>query len=98
MLKVPFVSRQREKETVAEYSRRRFGDEAYNRLFNPMMNGVYAGNSELIEAKSVFKKRRPRKIISFKGGIAALTNGLAGKLGKSLVTGKAITDLDELKD
>ncbi|MEI9917710.1 MAG: FAD-dependent oxidoreductase [Bacteroidota bacterium] len=98
MLKAPFASKARPNETVAGYARRRFGSEAYQRLFNPMMNGIYAGNSELIHAQSVFKKRGPRKIISFKGGIAALTNALADKLGDSLILNRSVEDLDELKD
>lgn len=96
MLKAPLASAAKEHETVAVYASRRFGDEAYQRLFNPMMNGVYAGNSELIHARSVFKKRGPRKIISFKGGIAALTNGLARKLGDSLKINAPVNDLREL--
>jgi oxygen-dependent protoporphyrinogen oxidase len=98
MLTGAFAGAAKENETVAEYARRRFGNEAYQRLFNPMMNGIYAGNSELIHARSVFKKRGPRKIVSFKGGIAALTTALAGKLGNSLITGKTISDLNELRN
>ena len=98
MLAAPFKSKPQPDETVAAYAQRRFGKEAYQKLFNPMMNGIYAGNSELIHARSVFKKRGPRKIISFKGGISALSNALAGKLGNSLVTNKPVRDLDELKD
>jgi oxygen-dependent protoporphyrinogen oxidase len=98
MLKAPLAAAAKENETVAAYASRRFGHEAYQRLFNPMMNGIYAGNSELISARSVFKKRGRRKIVSFKGGITALTNALAAKLGDSLVTGKTINNLEELKD
>src|ERR1041385_6251174 len=95
MMTGAFAAAAKEDETVAEYATRRFGNEAYQRLFNPMMNGIYAGNSELIHARSVIKKRRPRKIISFKGGITALTNALAGKLGNSLIKGATIHDLRE---
>lgn len=95
MLTAPFKGGIKENETVAQYAIRRFGNEAYQRLFNPMMNGVYAGNSELIHARSVIKKRGPRKIVSFRGGIAALTNALASKL---VVTHKAINCIDQLND
>ncbi|MEJ0030475.1 MAG: FAD-dependent oxidoreductase [Bacteroidota bacterium] len=81
MLKAPFTSKTQPNETVSSYAQRRFGKEAYQKLFNPMMNGIYAGNSELIDAGSVIRNRGPRKIISFKGGIAALTNALADQLG-----------------
>ena len=98
MLKAPLATAAKVDETVAAYASRRFGKEAYLRLFNPMMNGIYAGNSELLCARTVLKKRGPRKIISFKGGISELTNALACKLGNSVVTNRAIKDLNELKD
>jgi oxygen-dependent protoporphyrinogen oxidase len=96
MLKAPFTSKGQEDESVASYARRRFGEEAYRRLIDPMMSGIYAGNPELLSAKSVFKKRGKRNVISLKGGIAALTNALASKL--KIATGRTIDDLSELKD
>ncbi|HEX8059699.1 MAG TPA: FAD-dependent oxidoreductase [Cyclobacteriaceae bacterium] len=96
MLKAPFADAARENETVAAYASRRFGKEAYQRLFNPMMNGIYAGNSELICARTVFRKRGPRKIISFKGGVAALANGFANLLGDSIKTNSAVNDIRQL--
>ena len=93
MLKAPFTSKVKEGETVAKYAQRRFGDEAYRRLFNPMMNGIYAGNSELIGAQSVFKKQGPRKIISLRGGFKSLTHALSTKLGSSIKTNATIGDL-----
>ena len=80
MLKALFTKKKDEDESVASYATRRFGRQAYRRLFNPLMNGIYAGNSELLGAKTVIKGRAPRKIISLKGGIASLTNALASKL------------------
>jgi oxygen-dependent protoporphyrinogen oxidase len=96
MLKAPLTAAARENETVAAYTSRRFGKEAYQRLFNPMMNGVYAGNSELICARAVLKKRGPRKIVSFRGGITSLVNVLANKLGDSLKTNSVVNDIREL--
>jgi len=96
MLKAPLMAAAREDESVAAYTSRRFGSQAYQRLFNPMMNGIYAGNSELIHARSVLKKRGPRKIISFKGGVAALANGLANKLGDSIKLNTPINDIRQL--
>lgn len=97
LLKAPFQSKAKSEETVADYARRRFGEEAYQRLFNPMMNGIYAGNSELLGATSVIKKRKRRKIISFEGGVAALTKALADNLGDSIQLNTTIGDVNELK-
>jgi oxygen-dependent protoporphyrinogen oxidase len=98
LLKAPFASKAKQHETVCAYATRRFGHEAYRKMFNPLMNGVYAGNAELLGATSVFKKRGPRKIISLKGGVGALTSAMAMKLGDSVKTNSPIHDLDELKD
>jgi len=84
MLKALFTSKGDKDESVASYATRRFGKQAYRRLFNPLMNGIYAGNSELLSAKSVIKNRAPRKIVSLKGGIAALTNALKKNLDGSV--------------
>jgi len=96
MLKAMFAGKEPREETVCSYATRRFGTQAYQRLFNPMMNGIYAGNAELLGARSVIKKRTPRKIISLKGGIAALTKSLAAKLGDSIKTNTAINNLRDL--
>jgi len=92
MLKAPFSSKPKKDETVAMYARRRFGKQAYQRLFNPLMNGIYAGNSELISARVITKKQGPRKIISFRGGMKKLTEALADKLGDSIQRNSTITD------
>jgi protoporphyrinogen/coproporphyrinogen III oxidase len=39
---------QQEDETVAQFVRRHFGEEAHQKLFNPVLNGIYAGNSEAL--------------------------------------------------
>jgi oxygen-dependent protoporphyrinogen oxidase len=96
MLRYPFTAKTSVDESVASYARRRFGEQVYQRLFDPLMSGIYAGDAELLSAKSVFKKRGKRKIISFKGGVSALTKALAGRL--DVVKGKTINDLNELKD
>ncbi len=97
MLKGLFTNKEKN-GSVAEYVTKRFGNEAYQRLFNPLMNGIYAGNSELLSANAVIKNRKPRKIVSLKGGITALTNALALSLGESIHTGRAISRLNELDD
>jgi oxygen-dependent protoporphyrinogen oxidase len=84
MWKSLFTSKGEKDESVASYATRRFGKQAYQRLFNPLMNGIYAGNAELLSARSVIKNRAPRKIVSIKGGVAALTGALAARLCVSL--------------
>lgn len=98
MLKAMFGSKATPQETVKCYATRRFGEEAYQKLFNPIMNGVYAGNAELLSATSVFKKRGRRKIISLKGGVAALTSAMAMKLGSAIKTSFSINHIDKLRD
>lgn len=96
MLKALFTKKKEEDESVASYATRRFGKQAYRRLFNPLMNGIYAGNAELLGAKTVIKGRPQRKIVSLKGGIAALTNALASKL--TVRTNNAFVNFNEFDE
>lgn len=99
MLKAPLISKAKEDESVALYARRRFGEQAYQRLFNPMMNGIYAGNAELLSARWCIPKRRgPRKIIGLNGGFKMLTKAIADQLGKTVLTNSPVNDLKDLKD
>ena len=41
-------------ETLADFSRRRLGKEAYEKLIDPMASGIYAGNPESLSLKSCF--------------------------------------------
>jgi len=41
-----------EDETVAQFARRHFGEEAHQKLFNPVLNGIYAGDSEALSVTS----------------------------------------------
>ncbi|MBX2861732.1 MAG: protoporphyrinogen oxidase, partial [Vampirovibrio sp.] len=56
LLSEPFQPRYQgfEEETVAEFIRRRLGNEALDRLVNPFVSGVYAGNPEKLSAQSTF--------------------------------------------
>jgi len=96
MLKALFTSKGDTDESVASYASRRFGKQAYERLFNPLMNGIYAGNAELLSARSVIKNRAPRKIVSIKGGIAALTSALAKKV--SIRFNSPLNDFDSFDE
>lgn len=43
-------------ETLAEFGRRRLGDEALNKLIAPMVSGIFAGDPESMSLKSCFPK------------------------------------------
>jgi oxygen-dependent protoporphyrinogen oxidase len=108
-------------ETLAEFARRRLGDEALRKMIGPMVSGIFAGDPETMSLQSCFpriaelekeyggliwamiklaKKKKqeiaagkavasaagPGGILtSFRGGIQALTDILAEKLGKDVV-------------
>jgi len=41
-----------EDETVGQFVARHFGEEAHQKLFNPILNGIYAGDSEALSISS----------------------------------------------
>ena len=43
-----------EDETLAEFARRRLGEEALNRLLDPMVAGIFAGDPERMSLKAAF--------------------------------------------
>ena len=43
-------------ETLADFARRRLGQEAYEKLIDPMASGVYAGDPECMSLKSCFPR------------------------------------------
>jgi len=45
-----------ENESVADFVRRRLGDEAAEKLIDPMVRGIYAGDIEKLELKSAFSR------------------------------------------
>ncbi len=45
-----------EDESLAEFARRRLGDEAYQYLIDPMASGIYAGNPERLSLKACFPR------------------------------------------
>jgi len=46
----------KEEETLAEFTRRRLGREAYEKLIDPMASGIYAGNPETLSLRACFPK------------------------------------------
>jgi oxygen-dependent protoporphyrinogen oxidase len=57
LMKEPFIkSLSHEKETIAEFTRRRLGDEFLDYAINPFVAGVFAGNPENLNVKTAFPK------------------------------------------
>ncbi len=56
LLKEPFVGRAKREETVAEFVRRRLGNEFLDYAINPFVAGVYAGNPEQLSVQTAFPK------------------------------------------
>jgi protoporphyrinogen/coproporphyrinogen III oxidase len=48
--------RVREDESLASFFRRRFGREAFERLMEPLMAGIYAGNAEQMSVAATFPR------------------------------------------
>ncbi len=81
-------------ETVAAYARRRFGEEALRRLFDPMVGGIFAGDPEELSYASALgglRARRGLATVTFEGGMGALPEALAARLGGALRLGVAAT-------
>lgn len=56
LLKEPFVGRARREESIAEFVRRRLGQEFLDYAVNPFVAGVFAGNPEALSVRSAFPK------------------------------------------
>lgn len=46
----------KEDETLADFARRRLGNEAYEKLIDPMASGIFAGDPEAMSLKSCFPR------------------------------------------
>ncbi len=56
LLKEPFVGRGVGEESIADFVRRRLGDEFLDYAINPFVAGVYAGNPEQLSVRHAFPK------------------------------------------
>jgi oxygen-dependent protoporphyrinogen oxidase len=56
LLKEPFVGRGAGEESIADFVRRRLGDEFLDYAINPFVAGVYAGNPEELSVRHAFPK------------------------------------------
>lgn len=93
-LKFPLAGPKDEDESVAEFVRRKFGEHAYQKLFNPMLNGIYAGDPEKLSARWTLKSNgSPRRIISLKGGLRKLTDTIRCSSKDSVLTGSEVKSI-----
>ena len=75
-------------ETLAQFGRRRLGDEALRKLIAPMVSGIFAGNPETMSLKSCFP--RIAELESEYGGLIMAMMKLAKKKKKDIAEGKVV--------
>jgi oxygen-dependent protoporphyrinogen oxidase len=77
-----------EDETVAQFVTRHFGKEAHQKLFNPVLNGIYAGDSEVLSITSTLPlvKRLAKQYGSVIKGLRMEKDKL--KLGRQIISMK----------
>lgn len=73
-------------ETLADFARRRLGQEALDKLIGPMVSGIFAGNPETMSLKSCFP--RIAELESEYGGLFKAMIKLAKKKRKERAEGK----------
>ncbi len=75
-------------ETLADFARRRLGDEALNKLIGPMVSGIFAGNPETMSLKSCFP--RIHELEQEYGGLLKAMMLLAKKKKAEVKAGKQV--------
>lgn len=73
-------------ETLADFARRRLGQEALDKLIGPMVSGIFAGNPETMSLKSCFP--RIAELERDYGGLFKAMLKLAKKKKQERATGK----------
>jgi len=75
-------------ETLAEFARRRLGEEALDKLIAPMVSGIFAGDPETMSLKSCFP--RIHQLEQEYGGLIKAMVKLAKKKKAEIKAGKAV--------
>jgi len=76
----------RDDESLAEFLRRRFGIQAYERLLEPLMAGIYAGDAEQMSLRATFPRffeLEQQHGSIMRGMMAAKQSSAAGSIGHS---------------
>jgi protoporphyrinogen/coproporphyrinogen III oxidase len=76
-------------ETLAEFGRRRLGDEALRKLIAPMVSGIFAGDPATMSLKSCFP--RIAELESEYGSLIMAMIKLAKKKKKEVAAGKSVS-------
>ena len=86
----PFVAKapQGVDETLAEFGRRRLGDEALRKLIAPMVSGIFAGDPETMSLESCFP--RIAELERQYGGLVMAMMKLAKKKKQEIAEGKTV--------
>jgi len=74
-----------EEETLAEFARRRLGQEAYEKLIDPMASGIYAGDPNAMSLKSCFLK-----VYNLEQNYGSLIKGMLKMQKEAKKTGKKV--------
>ncbi|HEY5974077.1 MAG TPA: protoporphyrinogen oxidase [Geobacteraceae bacterium] len=86
----PFIPQYRGEadETLAQFGRRRLGDEALRKLIAPMVSGIFAGDPETMSLKSCFP--RIAELEAEYGGLIKAMLKLAKKKKREIAEGKVV--------
>lgn len=86
----PFIPQYRGEadETLADFGRRRLGDEALAKLIAPMVSGIFAGDPETMSLKSCFP--RIAELEAEYGGLIKAMIRLAKQKKADIAAGKAV--------
>jgi len=89
-----------EDETVQDYARRRFGEEAARRLFDALVGGTFAGDASRLAYASALARfgRRKGRLVTFEGGLGALPRALATSLGDAVRLGAKVVRVEALRE
>jgi oxygen-dependent protoporphyrinogen oxidase len=79
-------------ETLAEFGRRRLGEEALNKLIAPMVSGIFAGDPETMSLKSCFP--RIHELEQEYGGLIKALVKLARKKRAEKKAGKVVASAE----
>lgn len=75
-------------ETLADFGRRRLGEEALNKLIAPMVSGIFAGDPETMSLRSCFP--RIAELEAQYGGLIKAMMRLAKKKKADIAAGKVV--------
>jgi oxygen-dependent protoporphyrinogen oxidase len=94
-----FIKNVSKNQSVYDYCRERFGLAVTERLVDPFLTGVYAGDIKRLHMDSLFPKRQKKskaRLCSFKNGMGSLIHYLADLYKPYIKTGVEIKSLEDV--